>query len=184
MTDTLARARQGLLARLATISQQVLFGVPSPDQARRAALAKVSLKKTYLKPKNVFSSVINCKSPASWDDFREEPNVIRQVVNDLCLMREAVLTHPLCAPFANALLASGCSRRRAISLCLGHLDDQALQASSAHLDRAGCSPSVTVNDSLTIYRRDSPLTPTELAPAAPVAAALRNPERSAGASRG
>ena len=137
MIDTLARARQGLLARLATISQQVLFGVPSPDQARRAALAKVSLQKTYLKPKNVFSSVINCKSPASWDDFRKEPNVIKQVVDDLCLMREAVLTHPLCAPFANALLASGCSRRRAISLSLGHLDDQALQASSAHLDRAG-----------------------------------------------
>ena len=156
MTDTLARARQGLLARLARISQQVLFGVPDPIQAQRIALIKVSLSKTYLKPKNVFSSVINCKSPSSWDDFRREPNVIKQVVDDLCCMREAVLMHPLCVTLANALLASGCSRRRAISLSLGHLDDQALQASSAHLDRAGCSPSVTVNDSLTIYRSASP----------------------------
>ena len=82
--------------------------------------------------------------------------MLRQTVCDLCRMRWAVLDHPLCTAFSQALLAANKSRLVTLSLCLGHLDDQALLAVTCHLDRAKARTGLTVNDSLTVLHRSLP----------------------------
>ena len=79
-------------------------------------------------------------------------------------------TVPLCAPFATALLAAGNSRHRTLSLCLGHMDEQALLAVACHLDRARAITGLTINDSLTVWRESLPFPATTLAQVASTAA--------------
>ena len=124
------------------------------------ALARKTLEKTYMEPKQVFSAVINSHDPYSWlAGFGQDPfSALRRTVVDLCRMRWAVLEHPLCTAFAQALLAAGKTRHVTLSLCLGHLDEQALLAVAAHLDRAGARTGLTVNDSLTVLHRSLPAT--------------------------
>ena len=73
-------------------------------------------------------------------------------------MRSSVLLHPLCAPLAQALVAAGTPEYRVISICLGHLDAQALQAARVSLTAIDCPTGPTINDSLLISTRP----PTEL----------------------
>ena len=78
-------------------------------------------------------------------------------------MRSSVLLHPLCVPLAQALTASGVQEYRAISICLGHLDAQALQAARESLTAINCSTGPTINDSLLISTRPPAERPSILA---------------------
>ena len=66
-------------------------------------------------------------------------------------MRKAIPTHPLCVAFDTALAQDGVLPLRRVSLCLGHLDDQALDAAAVALTAAGCTIGPTINDSVTIH---------------------------------
>ena len=65
-------------------------------------------------------------------------------------MRSSVLLHPLCAPLAQALTAAGALEYRVISICLGHLDAQALLAARESLVTINYPTGPTINDSLLI----------------------------------
>ena len=80
-----------------------------------------------------------------------------RLLDDVIRMRAAVLLHPLCRTFAHALRTSSVPDGRAISLCLGHLDDCALAAARTALHNLSCTTGITINDSLYISRR-SPIT--------------------------
>ena len=104
------------------------------------------------------SAMINVDDPDSWRlPFGHYPTLM-QLLDDLLLMRKSVLLHPCCRSFAAALAADAVPQRRAISLCLGQLDDVALAAAASALRAAGCTPGPTINDSLLVLRR-SPFDP-------------------------
>ena len=71
-------------------------------------------------------------------------------------MRSSVLLHPLCAPLACALTASGVEEYRIISICLGHLDAQSLHAARMSLAAINCTTGPTINDSLLVTTRRPP----------------------------
>ena len=125
-----------------------------------------------MQPKQVYSAIINTNDPYAWvnqDAFGRDP-ILCKAVTDICRMRWTVLEHPLCAPFATALLAAGNSRHCTLSLCLGHMDEQALLAVACHLDRARAITGLTINDSLTVWRESLPFPASTLAQVASTAA--------------
>ena len=92
-----------------------------------------------------------------------------RLLDDVMLMRTAVLLHPLCRAFAHALRTASVPDGRAVSLCLGHLDDCALTAARTALHNLDCTTGPTINDSLYISRR-CPITPAAALAAANAAA--------------
>ena len=87
-------------------------------------------------------------------------------------MCTALTQHPLCTAFAAALKAERATEVRIHSLCLAHLDDQALLAAASALKHKGCLVGLTVNDSVTIHRH-SPLESGQVITLATEAAATR-----------
>ena len=132
--------------------------MPDARQAQHIAYACKALAKCDMKPKQVMSAMINVCDPRSWQIPFGDCPVLMQMLDDVMLMRPAVLQHPLCQPFAAALAAAGTATRRAISLCLGHLDDQALTSAGTALRAAGCLTGPTANDSVLVFQH-SPLDP-------------------------
>ena len=120
-------------------------------------------------PKQVMSAMINCPNPGSWEIPFEGYTHLMQLFADLRRMRRSVLSHPLCRTFAAALRTAAVPEGRAVSLCLGHLDDCALAAARTALHAADCTTGLTINDSLFVSRR-CPLPPAALVSAANAAA--------------
>ena len=128
---------------------------PTPDQAKRVVHARKALSKCHMAPKQVFSAMINCRNPDSWCvPFPATMcPTLSACLKDALLMRSSVALHPLCVPLAQALTAAGTLEYRVISICLGHLDAQALQAARDSLTAIGCPTGPTINDSLLISTR-------------------------------
>ena len=159
----LSSARDGLRAEL---NRMVRLGGANPSQSQRKQIlyARKAAEKCDLPPKKVMSAMINVKSPAAWripfgtppgGIVPTRPSCLMQLLDDILMMRRSVLEHPLCTQFAAALTHAGVPEPRAVSLCMGHLDDCALSAARACLHRAGISTSVTINDSLYVGREQS-----------------------------
>ena len=144
-------------------------GVSTRDQARLIAFARKSVLKCSMAPKQVMSAMINCPNPGSWEIPFEGYTHLMQLFADLRRMRRSVLSHPLCSTFAAALRTAAVPEGRAVSLCLGHLDDCALAAARTALHAADCTTGLTINDSLFVSRR-CPLPPAALVSAANAAA--------------
>ena len=85
------------------------------------------------------------------------------MVTDIQTMCTSLPLHPLCVTFADALRSAGTNTIRLHSLCLGHLDECALNAAAEALHASGVPTGLTVNDSLTIQRaRPSTLSPSDI----------------------
>ena len=125
---------------------------PTPDQAKRVIYARKALAKCNMAPKQVFSAMINCRNPNSWRIPFPSTTcpALAACLRDALLMRSSVLLHPLCAPLAQALTAAGALEYRVISICLGHLDAQALLAARESLVTINYPTGPTINDSLLI----------------------------------
>jgi hypothetical protein len=144
-------------------------GVPRRDHNRLIIFARKSVLKCSMAPKQVMSAMINAPTAGSWEiPFEGYPHLM-QLFADLRKMRRAVLSHPLCRAFTAALHTATVPEDRAVSLCLGHLDDCALAAARTALHAAGCTTGLTINDSLFVSRR-CPLSPAALVSAANAAA--------------
>ena len=132
----LTRELTGARSRLMTEHTDALDlaqGVPTQPQLRRVTLASLAVEKSHTPPKKLYSAIINAPSPNAWlIPFSDCPTVCL-LVNDICLMRATVPLHPLCTQYASALRQANTKDSRILSLCLGHLDDQALQAAAASL---------------------------------------------------
>ena len=128
---------------------------PTPDQTKRVVYARKALEKCHMAPKQVFSAMVNCRNPNSWRiPFPSSTcPALTACLNDALLMRSSVALHPLCAPLAQALTSTGVLEYRVISICLGHLDTQALQAARESLTAVDCPTGPTINDSLLISAR-------------------------------
>ena len=135
--------------------------LPSPERARRVAIARKAVAKCGMKAKHVMSAMINVGHPDAWRIPFEHCLTLRQLLDDTLLMRPSVLLHPMCAPLAAALAQNGTPQRRAISICCGHLDDCALSAAATALLAADCVTGPTINDSLLVLA-NGPLTPDVL----------------------
>ena len=138
---------------------------PTPDQAKRVVYARKALSKCHMAPKQVFSAMINCRNPNSWRVPFPSTTcpTLATCLKDALLMRSSVLLHPLCTPLAQALTAAGTLEYRTISICLGHLDTQALQAARESLTVIDCPTGPTINDSLLISTRPPTQRPSILA---------------------
>ena len=81
-------------------------------------------------PQTGFQCLVNCRNPNSWRVPFPSTTcpALAACLKDALLMRSSVALHPLCTPLAQALTAAGTLEYRVISICLGHLDAQALQA--------------------------------------------------------
>ena len=128
---------------------------PTPNQAKRVIYARKALAKCHMAPKQVFSAMINCRSPNSWRvPFPSSTcPTLAACLKDTLLMRSSVLLHPLCVSLAHTLTAAGTLEYRMISICLGHLDAQALQAARDSLTAIDCPTGPTINDSLLVSTR-------------------------------
>ena len=137
-------------------------GVPTKPLSQLLTSARTWLDRTHLKPKTVYSDIINTHDHHSWHSAFPSDTcpTLSTLITDITTMLEALPLHPLCTTYATALSAAGTRPVTLRSLCLGHLDQSALTAASQALTTAGCTLGLTVNDSLTIYR-PSPLTPPE-----------------------
>ena len=146
----------------------------SPDERaqKKIAWAAKAVRKCTLKPKTVLSAMINAPNLNSWRVPFSHCPCLTQLVRDIDDMRMSVPQHPLCQALDAALTADGVSPLRRVSICLAHLDDQALDAASAALIAAGCVIGPTVNDSIT-FRCDITISPAELERIATDAATAR-----------
>ena len=133
-------------------------GVPSRALSQRIIYARKALAKCSMKPKQIMSAMINSRNTNSWRIPFDPYPTLMQLLTDINLMRPAVLLHPLCTAYAAALAADGVHQLRAISLCLGHLDDATLTAAATALRQSGCLLGPTINDSQLILKR-APIDP-------------------------
>ena len=110
-----------------------------------------------MQPKQVFSAMLNCRNPSSWRiPFPSSTcPTLDTCLNDALRMRASVLLHPLCVSLARALTAAGTEEYRAISICLGHLDTEALHAARESIHAIGIATGPTINDSLLISTQPS-----------------------------
>ena len=95
----------------------------------------------------MYSAIINSPDLRAWHIPFDQHPTLKKLITDLGLMRTAVPLHPLCAPYAQALTAAGNTAGRILSLCMGHLDEQALGAATAELQARGCQTGLTINPS-------------------------------------
>ena len=144
-------------------------GVPTKKQQRRIGLCRSAIAKAENPVKTVYSAIINAPDLRAWHIPFDQHPTLRKLITDLGLMRTAIPLHPLCAPYAQALTTAGTPAGRVRSLCMGHLDEQALSAATVALQARGCLTGVTINDSLTVAC-SSPLSPTQIGDAAASAA--------------
>ena len=130
---------------------------PTARQSRLIAYARKALEKSHMQPKQVFSAMLNCRNPSSWRiPFPSSTcPTLDTCLNDALRMRASVLLHPLCVSLARALTAAGTEEYRAISICLGHLDTEALHAARESIHAIGIATGPTINDSLLISTQPS-----------------------------
>jgi hypothetical protein len=139
-------------AHRAVLDRKIAAGGADPSRGQQTAIdiARVWYERTFSKAKHIFSALINAPNLPSWQTHfndRDCPH-LRQLIQDIPILYRAVLLHPKCVPFAEALAAKGESAGRQVSLCLGHLDECALGAVSDAFSALGCSSGPTINDSL------------------------------------
>ena len=137
--------------RLATY-RETCHSPPTQPQRSRIQQLQEWIDKTDVKAKTLFSTLINIHSPAGWQAEFEGCTTICQLISDIQRMKQSVPLHPLCCEYAQALSQNGTTSNRTASLCLAHLDEQALHAVRRALNDSGIQTGLTVNDSITIYR--------------------------------
>ena len=149
-------------------------GVPTQSQQISIDITRQWIEKTHMQAKHIYSAVINIHNPHSWQHVFRGCDTISQLISDIKKMCPALSMHPLCSTFARALSQANTGTVRIASLCLGHLDQQVLDAAAYALNAASVSTGLTINDSLCIRRAARPIfQPSEIQAIAEHAARLR-----------
>ena len=124
--------------------------VPTKAQSTAIKYARMWADRASLQAKHFFSAVINTHSPDGWQRTFDGCTAVCTAVADIQSMCASLPLHPACVDYARALRAQGTETVRLRSLCLGHLDEHALNAAAVALASSGVETGLTVNDSLTI----------------------------------
>ena len=124
---------------------------PTDSDLRHIAWAEKALHKCSYEPKTVLSAMINAPNLNSWRVPFSNCMVLMRLLDDIALMRPSVCLHPLCTALDAALATANVPLLKRVSICLGHLDDQALDAVSTALTSADCLVGPKINDSITIH---------------------------------